>query len=146
MRFGIYGFAGQSSVNGYKAQGAIASFSDGTYGVGTVYRAAHWRRFTFGGFVQADYYGSKVRATYFDEQYQTTVMYRQSNRDPLVTIGPEIDYRLGKGVSFLMRPGKDFGKSLAATTFGGFSIYGGVLFDAQGIARGTAKGIRKLFR
>ena len=133
-RFGFYGFAGQSNVNGYQtADGVTANLSDRTLGFGIDARIFRLNRFAFGIFCQAAYYGSKIHATYFDPDYQLTVDYRQSDREPLTTVGPEIRLRIANGVSGIIRPGKDFGRNFAATTAGGFSINGGVLVDVRAI-------------
>ena len=133
-RFGFYGFAGQSSVNGYQtSDGITANFSDRTLGFGLDARILHLNRFVFGLFGQSAYYGSHVRATYFDSDYQMSVTYLASDRDPLITVGPEIRFLITKGISGIVRPGKDFGSNFAATTAGGFSINGGILFSARSI-------------
>jgi hypothetical protein len=72
-----------------------------------------------------------VHATYFDPDHAVNVEYRASDRDPLVTLGPEIDFKIAKGVRIAIRPGKNFGKNFAAETSGGFSIGIGALIDTE---------------
>jgi hypothetical protein len=139
--FGLYGFAGRSSVSGYEiGDGIRAHFTDRTLGFGIECRVFRAGRFMFGAFAQAAYYGSFVKASYQDG-YGGSGEYEESNRDPLVTVGPEIDYRATRGVSVFLRPGKDFGKNFAATTAGGFSINGGVRVGGMTIL----KSVKKLF-
>jgi len=57
-----------------------------------------------------------------DPDHAVNVDYRASDRDPLVTVGPEIDYKIAKGVRIAVRPRKNFGKNFAVETGGGFSI------------------------
>ena len=150
-RLGLYGFGGISSVSGYQAgDGVLADFNDRTLGFGIQGKIKSIGKFTFGAFGQAAYYGSHVHATYFDPDYaMKKVEYSESNRDPLVSIGPEIDYEPVRGVRIAVRPGKDFGDNFAANTAHGFSINGGVLFDTERTGRmvglGIASGIKKLF-
>ena len=92
------------------------------------------------------YYGSHIHATYFDSNQTVNVEYRASARDPLVTIGPEIDYKLAKGVRIAVRPGKHFGDNFAAQTAGGFSIDIGVLIDTQNAGIQITKAVKKLAR
>jgi hypothetical protein len=133
-RFGFYGFAGQSNVNDYRTgDGITANLSDRTLGFGLDARIFHLNRFVFGIFGQAAYYGSRVQATYFDPDYQVTVTYRASDRDPLITVGPEIRLPIVNGISGIIRPGKDFGDNFAAMTAGGFSINAGVLVSVHTI-------------
>jgi hypothetical protein len=147
-RLGLYGFAGTSSISGYSTSDEVkANLHDRTLGFGVQYRIARInKRFTIGAFAQAAYYGSHVHATYFDPAYATNVEYRASDRDPLVTIGPEIDFKIVKGVRIAIRPGKNFGSNFAAETAGGFSINVGVLIDAQSAGIHIAKGFKKLLR
>ena len=150
-RLGLYGFGGTSSVRGYQAgDGISADFYDRTLGFGVQGKIRRIGKFTFGGFAQAAYYGSHVHATYFDPVYAKQVGYRESDRDPLVSIGPEIDYEPVRGIRIVVRPGKDFGDNFAANTAHGFSINGGVLFDSQRAGRtvglGIASGVKKLFQ
>jgi hypothetical protein len=150
-RLGLYGFGGTSSVSGYQAgDGISADFYDRTLGFGVQGKITRIGKFTFGGFGQAAYYGSHVQATYFDPVYaMKEVEYRESVRDPLVSIGPEIDYEPVRGIRIAVRPGKNFGDNFAANTAYGFSINGGVLFDTERTGRtiglGIASGIKKLF-
>ncbi len=138
---GMYAFAGMSSVSGYETQGVVADFRDRTLGFGLVSRFLHVRRFTFGAFAQASYYGSHVSAKYPDGD-GGSVEYRESDKDPLVAVGPEIECRIASGATIFVRPGKDFGNNFAASTAGGFSINAGVLTDGRAIARG----FQRLFR
>jgi hypothetical protein len=150
-RLGLYGFGGTSSVSGYQAgDGVLADFYDRTLGFGIQGKIKSVGKFTFGAFAQAAYYGSHVHATYFDPDYaMKKVEYSESNRDPLVSIGPEIDYEPLRGIRIAIRPGKDFGDNFAANTAQGFSISGGVLFDTgrtgRTVGSGIASGIKKLF-
>jgi len=150
-RLGLYGFGGISSVSGYQAgDGVLADFYDRTLGFGIQGKIKSIGKFTFGGFAQAAYYGSHIHATYFDPvDAMRQVEYRQSDRDPLVSIGPEIDYEPVGGIRIAIRPGKAFGDNFAANTAHGFSINGGVLFDTERTGRtvglGIASGIKKLF-
>ena len=147
-RLGLYGFAGTSSVSGYSAgDGVKANLRDRTLGFGIQYRIASInKRLAIGVFGQAAYYGSHVHATYSDPGYAINVEYRTSDRDPLVTVGPEIDLKVAKGVRIAVRPGKNFGSNFAAETGGGFSINLGVLINAQSAGINIAKGFRKLLR
>lgn len=144
-RFGVYGFAGRSNVNDYAAgHGITAKFSDNTLGLGFVCRVVEIHGFVIGGFAQAAYYGSHVRATYFDPDYSVSVEYRESDRDPLVTIGPEISRQIAHGIFLVVRPGKDFGNNFAATTANGFSVNGGVLVDAISTGKSVGNGFKRL--
>lgn len=87
-----------------------------------------------------------MHATYFDPDQAVNVDYRASDRDPLVTVGPEIDYKIAKGIRIGIRPGKNFGKNFAAETAGGFSINIGVFIDTQSAGINIAKGFKKLLR
>ena len=147
-RLGLYGFAGTSRITGYSTSNGIkANLRDRTLGFGVQYRIARiGKHFAISGFGQAAYYGSHVHATYFDPDHAVNVDYRASDRDPLVTVGPEIDYKIAKGVRFAVRPGKNFGKNFAAETVGGFSINIGVLIDTQSAGINIVKGLKKLLR
>ena len=147
-RLGLYGFAGTSSITDYStSDGVKANLRDRTLGFGVQYRIARLgKRFVISGFGQAAYFGSHVHATYFDPDIAVNLEYRDSDRDPLVTVGPEIDYILAKGVRIAVRPGKNFGKNFAAETVGGLSINVGVLIDAQGAGIHVAKGFKKLLQ
>jgi hypothetical protein len=140
-RLGLYGFAGTSSITGYStSDGVKANLRDRTLGFGIQYRIVRvGKHFAISGFGQAAYFGSHVHATYFDPDLAVNVDYRDSDRDPLVTVGPEIDYILAKGVHIAVRPGKNFGKNFAAETVGGLSINIGVLVDAQSAGMHIAK-------
>jgi hypothetical protein len=148
QRLGLYGFAGISSISAYSTgDGARANLRDRTVGFGLQYRIARiGKRFAIGAFGQAAYYSSHVHATYFDPDHTANVDYRASDRDPLVTIGPEIDYKVAKGVRLAIRPGKHFGKNFAAQRVGGFSINVGVLVDAHSTATNVAKAFKKFLR
>jgi len=136
---GLYGFAGRSSVSGYESgDGIRAHFSDRTLGFGIECRVLRAGRFRFGAFAQAAYYGSLVKASYQDG-YGGSGEYEESDRNPLVTVGPEIDFRAARGVSVFLRPGKDFGKNFAATTAGGFSLNCGVRVGGMMILKGMKK-------
>ncbi len=138
-RLGLYGFAGQSSINGYGAGGGIvANFKDRMLGFGIVYRAFRMHRFTIGGFTQAAYYGDHVRASYPDG-FGGMVEYRDSSKGPLITLGPDIEIRITRDIAVFIRPGKDLGDNIAAQTAGGFSINGGVEVGVGGIFRGFKK-------
>jgi len=147
-RLGLYGFAGTSSITGYStSDGVTANLRDRTLGFGIQYRIVHLgKHFAISGFGQAAYFGSHVHATYFDPDQSVNVDYRESDRDPLVTVGPEIDYILAKGVRIAIRPGKNFGKNFAAETVGGLSINIGVLIDAQSAGIHIAKGFKKILQ
>jgi hypothetical protein len=147
-RLGLYGFAGTSSISGYStSEGAKADLRDHTLGFGVQYRIANiGRRFSVSVFSQSAYYGSHVHATYFDPAHAVHVDYRASDRDPLVTIGPEFDYTVAKRVRIAVRPGKNFGENFAAQTEGGFSINIGVLIDTQSAGINIAKAFKKLLR
>jgi len=147
-RLGLYGFAGTSSITGYStSDGVTANLRDRTLGFGIQYRIVRMgKHFVLSGFGQAAYFGSHVHATYFDPDLAVNVDYRDSDRDPLVTVGPEIDYILAKGVRIAIRPGKNFGKNFAAETVGGLSINVGVLIDAQSAGIHIAKGLKKLLQ
>ena len=147
-RLGLYGFAGSSSISGYAAGGGIkANLSDHTLGFGAQYRIVSFgKRFTVSAFCQAAYYGSHVHATYFDADNRVNEDYRSSDRDPLVTIGPEIDYRIVNGLRIAVRPGKNFGQNIAAQTVGGVSIDVGVLVDTQKAGIEIAKGLKELVK
>lgn len=147
-RLGLYGFAGTSSVSGYSASdGVKAEFQDRTLGFGVQYRIARTgKQFAISAFGQAAYYGSHVHATYFDPDHGVNVVYHSSDRDPLVTVGPEIDFKIVKGVRIAVRPGKNFGETFAAKTAGGFSINIGVLIDTQRAGINIAEGFKKLLR
>jgi len=147
-RLGLYGFAGTSSITGYStSDGVTANLHDRTLGVGIQYRIVRvGKHFGISGFGQAAYFGSHVHATYFDPDLAVNVDYRDSDRDPLVTVGPEIDYILAKGVRIAIRPGKNFGKNFAAETVGGLSINVGVLIDAQSAGIHIARGFKKMLR
>ena len=113
QRLGLYGFAGTSSISYSGSEGIKARLRDRTLGFGIQYRIVHFgRRFALGAFGQAAYYGSHVHATYFDPTYATQVDYRASDRDPLVTVGPEVDYQIARGLRLAIRPGEDFGGAL----------------------------------
>ena len=128
-RFGVYAFAGTSRVNGYDAgDGIKANFHDRTFGFGLEVRVYRFGRMTLGGFGQAAYYGSHVHASYPDGE-GGFADYFESDRDPLVTIGPQLEFSGPGGIDFFVRPGKDFGSNFAAETVGGFSLNGGILFD-----------------
>jgi len=145
-RLGLYGFGSMSRVNGYdNGDGVKANLSDYTVGFGLQYRLVRFGRFAFSGFGQAAYYRSRVRATYVDPDYGV-VEYRSTDRDPLVTVGPEIDYRLTPGVRIVVRPGKNFGQSFAAQTAVGFSLNGGFMFDAEHLGTNIGKGVAGVFR
>jgi hypothetical protein len=144
---GLYGFAGNSSIHGYDAGNGIkANFSDRTSGFGIAGRVLQTKHFVVGGFAQAAYNGSHVHATYLDPTYGVEVDYRSSSKNPLITIGPEFDWRIGKRISIFMRPGENFGDAFAATTAKGFSLNGGVKFDVVTIGRGVTSGFRKMFQ
>ena len=147
-RIGFYGFAGRSSVYGYMTgDGIKADFTDRTLGFGIDYRpmsVAHGR-WTFGTFAQAAYYGSHVKASYPDG-YGGTVEYTDSSKGPLITLGPQVEYRPVPDVDFLVRPGKDLGDNFAAQSAVGFSITGAILVNAKATAIGIGKGLHKLFR
>lgn len=145
--FGFYGFAGDSSVTNYNAGGGVkADFSDRTFGFGIEYRVLTvGSRFTIGSFWQAAYYGSKIKASYFDPGFDGTVQYRASDREPLVTIGPQVEISLLKGITAIIRPGKDFGNSFAAKTAGGFSITCGVEADLVKIVKSCARSAKSHF-
>lgn len=144
---GFYAYAGVSSISGYKnGDGVTANLTDRTLGVGVDYRAISYRHLTLGAFAQAAYYGSKVHAHYFDPDYGTTVQYRDSEKDPIITVGPEIRYGITPGITLFVRPGMDFGGSFASTTAGGFSANGGGLFDLRPFGKVIAKGFHKLAR
>ena len=147
-RLGLYGFAGRSSINGYStSDGVTANLRDRTLGFGIQYRILRMgKHFAISGFGQAAYFGSHVHATYFDPDLAVNVDYRDSDRDPLVTVGPEIDYIIAKGVRIAVRPGKNFGKNFAAETVGGLSINIGVLVDAQCAGIHIARGFKKILR
>jgi hypothetical protein len=147
-RLGLYGFAGISSISGYStSDGVKANLRDRTLGFGVQYRIARLgKHFAISGFGQAAYYGSHVHATYFDPDHAVNVDYRASDRDPLVTVGPEIDYSIAKGVRIALRPGKNFGKNFAAEAIGGLSINIGVLIDTQSAGIHIAKGLKKFLR
>jgi hypothetical protein len=147
-RLGLYGFAGTSSITGYStSDGVTANLRDRTLGFGIQYRILRMgKHFAISGFGQAAYFGSHVHATYFDPDLAVKVDYRDSDRDPLVTVGPEIDYILAKGIRIAIRPGKNFGKNFAAETVGGLSINVGVLVDAHSAGIHIAKGFKKLLR
>jgi len=147
-RLGLYGFAGTSSITGYStSDGVKANLRDRTLGFGIQYRILRMgKHFALSGFAQAAYFGSHVHATYFDPDHAVNVDYRESDRDPLVTLGPEIDYTVAKGVRIAVRPGKNFGENFAAETVGGLSINIGVLIDAQSAGIHIAKGFKKLLR
>jgi hypothetical protein len=147
-RLGLYGFAGTSSVSVYSASdGVRARLRDRTLGFGVQYRIARTgKQFAISAFAQAAYYGSHVHATYFDPDHAVNVVYQSSDRNPLVTVGPEIDFNIVKGVRIAVRPGKNFGETFAATTAGGFSINMGVLIDTQRAGINIAEGIKKLLR
>jgi hypothetical protein len=136
---GLYGFAGRSSVSGYTSgDGIRADFSDRVLGFGIACRLLRISRFTLGAFSQAAYYGSHVKASYRDGSGVSTV-YRESERNPLVTLGAEVDYRVMHGITIFFPPGKDFGKNFAATTAGGFSFNGGRRVSILIIAKGVGK-------
>jgi len=147
-RLGLYGFAGTSRITGHSTSDGIkANLRDRTLGFGVQYRVARiGKHFAISGFGQAAYFGSHVHATYFDPDQAVNVDYRESDRDPLVTVGPEIDDILAKGVRIAIRPGKNFGKNFAAETVGGLSINIGVLIDAQSAGIHIAKGFKKLLQ
>ena len=147
-RMGFYGFAGTSHVNGYDAgDGIKADFSDRTLGFGIECRIARITRLiVIGTFGQAAYYGSHVHATYFDSDSSLKVEYVASDRDPLVTIGPEIDFGVMKAMRIVVRPGKDFGNNFAATTAGGFSLDAAVLVDLKGIGTSIGKGFVRVLQ
>ena len=145
-RLGFYAFAGRSSVTNYSAGNGIrADLSDRTLGFGMELRVVNsGRRTTLGMFGQAAYYGSHVRASYPDG-FGGFVQYKNSDRDPLTTIGPQVECRLSRAILVFVRPGKDFGNNFATQSLGGFSINGGVLVDGASAARGVGEGFRKLF-
>ena len=146
QRLGLYGLAGTSSIHS-TSDGVKVNLRDRTLGFGVQYRIASvGRHFSIGAFGQAAYYGSHIHATYFDSNQTVNVEYRASARDPLVTIGPEIDYKLAKGVRIAVRPGKHFGDNFAAQTAGGFSIDIGVLIDTQNAGIQITKAVKKLAR
>jgi hypothetical protein len=147
-RLGLYGFAGTSSITGYStSNGVKANLRDRTLGFGIQYRIVRiGKHFAISGFGQAAYFGSHVHATYFDPDHAVNVDYRESDRDPLVTVGPEIDYKIAKGVRIAVRPGKNFGKNFAAETVGGLSINIVVLIDTKSAGIHIAKGFKKFFQ
>jgi hypothetical protein len=131
----------------HTSDGVKANLRDHTLGFGLEYRIVHIsKRFTFGVFGQSAYYGSHVHATYFDPAQVVHVDYRASDRDPLVTIGPEMDCKIASGVRIAIRPGKNFGENFAAQTAGGFSINIGVVIDTQRAGTEIAKRFKKLLQ
>ena len=144
-RVGLYGFAGTSSIGYSSTNGVRANLRDRTLGFGIQYRVARLgRHFSIGAFSEAAYYGSHIQASYFEPVHKLTEEYRASDRDPLVTVGPEIDYKITEGLRIAMRPGKDFGENFAAQTAGGFSIKVGVLIDTHDAGLHIARGFKKL--
>jgi hypothetical protein len=146
-RLGLYGFAGRSSVSGYAAgNGILADLSDRTLGVGMALRAFNLgSRFTIGIFGQAAYYGSHVRASYPDGS-GGSIQYEDSDKEPLITVGPQVECRVARAIVVFARPGKDFGDNFAAQSAGGFSVNAGVLFRGTSVTKVVGKGFRKLFR
>ncbi len=147
LRLGLYGFAGTSSLTSNSVRdGVKASLRDRTLGFGVQYRIARiGRRFTIGAFGQAAYYGSHIHATYFVPGQAVQLDYRASDRDPLVTVGPELDYQVMRRIRLAVRPGKNFGNDFAAQTAGGVSINVGVLVDTQRAGLTIARSFKKLF-
>jgi hypothetical protein len=151
--FAIGALAGRSGVNGYEQQGATADANDFSTGLVFVGRfPKEIRRFRFGGFLQAMYTGSYIRATYRDTYpdgngglVSVQGVYRRNDDDPIVTTGLNLEYRIPHGPSVLVRIGKNFGDSLAATTAGGFYFAAGPLVDPVEFAKVSGRSLRKLF-
>jgi hypothetical protein len=145
---GFYGFAGLSSIKNYNGgNGVQANFSDHTIGFGVEYRLLHiGQRFTIGSFGQAAYYSSRVVASYFDSDLGGMVQYRDSDKGTLVTIGPQVEIEVAKGITAFVRLGKGFGDNVAATTVGGFSMNTGVLVSSDVVGKSFEKGFRRVMR
>ena len=107
-----------------------------------MYDARPWRfgRFRLGGFVQATYTGDRTSAS-FPDGYGGVGHYFSSENGPLVTAGPDVQYRLAGGLWLVVRVGRNWGDGLAARTAGGFSANAGVLVDPFR----AGKRIRRLF-
>lgn len=135
---GAYWFIGRSSIDGYQTQGVSADEANRTAGVGIVARPFAVKSFRFGAFAQAGYSGSHTQAFVADQ-----LVYQASNKDPLITVGPDIEYRIPHGPWLVVRLGRNFGDQLASGTAGGFSVNGGVMFDPVPALKGIGK---KLFR
>jgi hypothetical protein len=141
--FGVGVLAGRSGIRGYQDQGATANMHDFSSGLVLVIRyPKEIKRFRFGVFVQAAYNGSHVKATYQDsyvDQNGNTVQvmgsYRQSDRDPVTTLGANIEYRVPHGPWMLFRVGKNLGDGLSSTTAGGFYVSAGPMVDPLAITK-----------
>jgi hypothetical protein len=125
----MYGIVGKSRVDGYQTQGVVAGIKNLSAGIGFVSRPWRFHRFLVGGFVQATYSGSRTHALEPDVS-GAIMQYNEFDRDPLVTIGPDVEYLIPRTPLWVVvRPGKNFGAGLAANTAGGFSLNIGVLID-----------------
>ena len=144
QNLGIYGMAGRSRVSGYQTTDPqvgplVAQEKDFTACLGFLGRSpAVKRTFHFGGFAQACYLKSGVKANYtvnipdpeavggFDH---LSGGYEENERNPLVTLGGQVELSPRHGPSYLFRIGKNFGDNYAANNGKGFYLVGGPVFD-----------------
>jgi len=143
--FGIGMLVGRSGISGYQDQGANANLHDfftDLVLVGRYPKEVH--RFRFGAFIQAGYVGTHIKATYEDSYVNAagnTVsfqgIYRQSNRDSVVTLGPNIEYRIPHGPTMLIRAGRNFGDSISANTAHAFYLAVGPTTDPVQLGKGV---------
>jgi hypothetical protein len=126
------GDLGSSGISGYQQEGATATLRDHLIGAVASDRIARLGRFTFLASVEVDYYGDKVLALYSDG-YGDIIPYRDSNKAPLVTLGPILDIRLWAGLSAELRFGKNLGTPFPATTFDGVTMTWGLRMDGDRI-------------
>ena len=144
--FGAYPTVGKSQVDGYVTRGIVAGVRGLSAGVGVVMRPLHVGHFRFGAFAQATYSGDHIRASVPNPATGATDTVYESDRNPLVTIGPDIEWRIPHTELWvLVRPGKNFGDGLAAGTAGGFSINAGIITDPVHPASRAFRGLKKLF-
>lgn len=142
--FGVGVLAGRSGVRGYEDQGATANMHDFSSGLVLIVRyPKEIKRFRFGIFGQAAYNGSHVRATYEGQSVdpatgnivQVQGLFLESDRDPVTTVGANIEYRVPRGPEILFRIGRNLGDGLSSTTAGGFYLSAGPMTDPVAIGK-----------
>jgi hypothetical protein len=145
--FGVGIVVGRSGIAGYEDQGASANVHDFTSGLVLVGRVPkEIKHFRFGVFLQSAYSGSHIRATYSSTYTDPTTgspvtvqeVYRQSDRDPVLTAGLNLEYRI-RNLIILTRVGKNFGDSISSNTAGGFYLAAGPMMDPVKLGRDTIR-------
>ena len=152
--FGAGVMAGRSGVSGYQDQGATTDASDFSSGIVLVGRFPKAiKHFRFGGFVQSVYNGSHVSAQYSDTYpdgnggfVNVQGNYYASDRDPIVTVGANVEYYIPHGPPLLIRVGRNFGDGLAANTAGGFYFVVGPMVDPTPFFKKSGKLLLLPFR